>query len=505
VEEIIRQKGIAAMNTEDAGDHMISRRNTRSRIHAVQTIRHIPYNLGSRSVRKMNRSTANSKRSALYGRAELYSRADTCCAGMDFTILEQTGATCEVHPYHPKYKPVTNVPVVKAATAYDFIGTTYILILNQALYFGEDTPNSLFNPNQIRANGVVVDHCPTHLSPHKSSTHSIFFPEQDIRLPLELHGIISYLSIHKPTQLDIKKCQWLELTSNEDWDPYAKSFEENESKHRHVDKVVSKKSTIDDCVLCSIFTTFDNDAVILHPVFQTSAVSTKTKKGIDAPTLASLWGIGIQSAEGTLSATTQKIIRSSINLIERCYRTMHQQLRYRQLGGHAGRFYSNTFFSTRKSVTRHSCCQIFVNNVGFYHVTPLECESQASDALLEFIQQVGLPNHLHTDGSKAQTMGEWKNIVKKYHIKTSETEPYSPWQNWAESGTRELKRHTCQIMQRTNTPTSLWDYACLYVARIRNMTVNQHPAAKGCTPYEIVTGETPDISEYTSFSWYQVV
>jgi hypothetical protein len=60
-------------------------------------------------------------------------------------------------------------------------------------------------------------------------------------------------------------------------------------------------------------------------------------------------------------------------------------------------------------------------------------------------------------------------------------------------------------MQRTNTPTCLWDYACLYVPRIRNMTVNQHPAANGRTPYEIVMGETPDISEYASFSWYQLV
>jgi len=82
--------------------------------------------------------------------------------------------------------------------------------------------------------------------------------------------------------------------------------------------VVSKKS-IDYRILCSIFTTFDNDAVIMHPVFQTFSVSTKTKKGIDAPSLANLWGIGIQSVEGTLSAMTQKIIHSSINPIERRY------------------------------------------------------------------------------------------------------------------------------------------------------------------------------------------
>ena len=37
------------------------------------------------------------------------------------------------------------------------------------------------------------------------------------------------------------------------------------------------------------------------------------------------------------------------------------------------------------------------------------------------------------------------------------------------------------------------------------MTVNHHPSAHGRTPHEVVTGETPDISEYTSFQWYQLV
>jgi hypothetical protein len=62
-----------------------------------------------------------------------------------------------------------------------------------------------------------------------------------------------------------------------------------------------------------------------------------------------------------------------------------------------------------------------------------------------------------------------------------------------------------RIMQRANTPTCLWDYACMYVARICNMMVNQHPSAQGCTPHEIVIGETPDISEYACFHWYQPV
>jgi hypothetical protein len=173
---------------------------------------------------------------------------------------------------------------------------------------------------------------------------------------------------------------------------------------------------------------------------------------------------------------------------------MQQQLRYRQLGGNSGRFYSDTFFATWKSISRKSCCQIFINNIGFYHVTPMERESEASNALVEFIQHVGLPNHLHTDRSKTQTLGERRKVVKQFTLV-----------NRAESGIRELKRHTRRVMQCASTPSCLWDYACMYVARIRNMMVNQHPAAQGRTHHEIVTGETPDISEYSCFQWYQPI
>jgi hypothetical protein len=57
----------------------------------------------------------------------------------------------EVHPYNPTYKAESNVPIVKAANDYDTCkGKTIILIFNQALYFGDEMPNSLLNPNQMR-------------------------------------------------------------------------------------------------------------------------------------------------------------------------------------------------------------------------------------------------------------------------------------------------------------------------------------------------------------------
>ena len=42
------------------------------------------------------------------------------------------------------------MPVARAATAWkDQHGMTYILIVNEALYFGNDMDHSLINPNQI--------------------------------------------------------------------------------------------------------------------------------------------------------------------------------------------------------------------------------------------------------------------------------------------------------------------------------------------------------------------
>jgi hypothetical protein len=65
--------------------------------------------------------------------------------------------------------PIENVPVVKAATAYDdpATGITYILIIGQVVYLGTDVDHTLLCPNQLRYNGLVVDDCPKHLAPKR--------------------------------------------------------------------------------------------------------------------------------------------------------------------------------------------------------------------------------------------------------------------------------------------------------------------------------------------------
>lgn len=86
------------------------------------------------------------------------SHADTCVAGPNFVIIEYTGEHCDVTPYSDEYKPITDVPIVNASTAYTDpeTGATMILQFNQVLWYGKKMQMSLINPNQMRHVGLVV-------------------------------------------------------------------------------------------------------------------------------------------------------------------------------------------------------------------------------------------------------------------------------------------------------------------------------------------------------------
>ena len=60
-------------------------------------------------------------------------------------------------------------------------------------------------------------------------------------------------------------------------------------------------------------------------------------------------------------------------------------------------------------------------------------------------------------------------------------------------------------MLRSRSPECLWDFCCVYALDIWTMMSHLLPQLEGRTPYEHVTGNTPDISEYLDFSWYAPV
>ena len=110
--------------------------------------------------------TASSQRSIEIGEyLNLDSHADTSVIGANCHVISYTDKLCQVAPYHSDYATKQDIPIVQAGAAYDdpSTGETIILIINQGLYFGDSLPNSLINPNQMRAKGLEVDDVPKHV------------------------------------------------------------------------------------------------------------------------------------------------------------------------------------------------------------------------------------------------------------------------------------------------------------------------------------------------------
>ena len=126
-------------------------------------------------------------------------------------------------------------------------------------------------------------------------------------------------------------------------------------------------------------------------------------------------------------------------------------------------------------------------------------------SLNEVVRTVGVPKELVSDGARAELYGRFGAVASEYRIKQRVTEPYSGWQNRAEAAIREIKRGIKRVTQRARSPKRLWDYCGEWVAAIRRLTAHDIPSLRDRVPCEAIEGNTPDISEYAQFEWYQYV
>jgi len=461
----------------------------------------------------------------VHAACELDSHADTCVAGPNCRIIELTDQVVSVSAFSKEHNILQDIPIVTAATAYDdpTSGTTYILILGQAIWMGDKVEATLLCPNQLRYNGIVVDDIPTHLAPsHQPSTHSIHCADDDLTLPLSLQGIISYFDTRTPTTEELDTCKWIIITNENDWDPHSPSFQEREANAKEIHNMNeyrphgryiyscnkhqqnnSFKATIHKSDLNQISEAFDDGRFASLQISSTSTSSRNHHTA--AQMLAHKWCIGLETAKNTLKVTTQKGIRNPTHPIERRYRTKQSQLRYRQLSGRHGRFYTDTFFSNSASLNGCKMAQLYINDLSFTKVYPMKLKSETSHTLAAFIHDVGIPHTIHSDDAPELMQGKFRALCRDYGIATTYTEPYSPWQNRAEGGIRELKRHVHRKMKTNKVPTRLWDFCCKWSCDIRNKTSSNHFQLEGRTPFEALMGTTPNISSLIDFDFYQPV
>ena len=442
-----------------------------------------------------------------FARCELDSHADTCALGRNFIPLSFTGRVCDVTPYNADiYEPERNVPIISGATAWTSheSGQTYILVVNEGLWFGDKLQNTLLNPNQLRYSGVNVADNPFNTAEPISITH------EDLTIPLSISGTIIFLETATPTQSELDHCPHIHLTCDSDWNPQTVRLASTHSVEAEAIADVEPGLAQMSSVYCSqALAEMMNQQRYLGstqvdiPAARTF-ISSNRHPQVTSENLSERWNIGLQQAKQTMQVTTQKGVRSAIMPLSRRYRTdlMYQQRKLRNQ-----KFYTDTLFGKYKSLTNNTCIQIFANESQFVKAYPMETKAMAGSALRQFVRDYGVPERLTSDGAAEQTgpKTEFMKIVRKYDIDHHLSEPYRPNQNRAESVIREVKRRWFKHMVKRRVPKRLWDYGIVWVCETMSLTANSTFSLAGRTPMEQVTGETPDISEYLDFGFYDWV
>ena len=108
-----------------------------------------------------------------------------------------------------------------------------------------------------------------------------------------------------------------------------------------------------------------------------------------------MWRIGIETAQQTLQVMTQRGVRTAIHPLHCRYRIDHLHLNRRRLNGD---WYSDTLFSKVTSSQGNVCAQGFTNG-NYTLIHPLSSKSKVGQALTEFLDDVGFPDSLMTDGA----------------------------------------------------------------------------------------------------------
>ena len=318
-------------------------------------------------------------------RTELDSHADTCVLGKNALIVHDFGRPMKVSGYD-KRQGTRTLSTVGGVIGYEdqTSGRRYMLQIDQALHLPHMEHN-LLCPMQLRVNDVTVNEMPKFLSKNPTdSTHTISIPrdgEKPLRIPLSIHGVISYFPTFKPTLEEYEAAHeqgtLLSLTEESpEWDPHTTLYSEQEealltsdgllrditghrprsifalggedvcfdnlftalSANRFISEVqsaVNDALDIEDRGRNEGYSGFNAEVELFNLGDQermsVAALSSVAKPRIDPKVLAKRWGISLEVARKTIEKTTQQVIRTvSDPSLSRRFRTNDRQLRYRR-------------------------------------------------------------------------------------------------------------------------------------------------------------------------------
>eukprot|EP00536_Pseudo-nitzschia_multiseries_P012928 jgi/Psemu1/210121/e_gw1.523.55.1 len=395
----------------------------------------------------------------------------------------------DVAPFSEEYKPIKKIPIGSCATAWTSptSGQVYIIVFHQALYFGNKLKNSLICPNQVRdCNFNSVEEIPRQFDARSKHGITIQTPMEDddpkkVFIKLSMRNVISYFPTRKPTRLELDECQHLIATNDTPWDPHSLKFrmaelpidnDANISSTQRKDQFLFDDREFDFTEapenkskqipsLQEIDNTLERRSLDRRNQWGPSVTTIEGPNKVDCERLAKTWNISFKKAEQTLKFTTQKALRN----------------------------------------LQLPLMKLFI---------PIQNKSQAHQGLKIFIHEVGIPEHLISDGAPEQGSPRtykthWNSIVKRNHIHQTFIQPHCPFQNRAQQAICHLGNAIITKTAKKKSPRRLWSFCGELCASIRQRTASSNPSSIGRTPFELVHGYRPDITLYTSSEWYDSI
>lgn len=453
------------------------------------------------------------------GYVDLDSHADTFAFGPEFRELEWTGRHVEVRGFSQALGSVKQIRICTAATVYtDDNGRDHVLIVHEALNMSEVMDHSLACPNQMRANGVVVNDVPVQFD--ATSSHSITV--DDLTIPLELRGVISSFKCRAPTDEELAEATvHYELTSSLPWDPNDIEFQAREKAaiqvraERRIEELELEFMSARSKSLRSIFelSMVQELGVSLESVSRKleevtprteEPMGTYSREGpIDKYTLAKRWCISLDQAERTLKNTTQRGFLNADNFSERRSFKQEPYLYYPRI---YQRFYCDFFIAKVKSIHGHKYALLFTNGLGFSHFVPIHKRSQSVAAAKEFVNQWGIMDELVSDHCKEIVQSkDFKAYMDSLLTTQKSTEPYTQRSNRAEAEIREGKRWIRRFTVKAKSPRCMWPYLGTYVYMLRSKVASNLLELNGMTPEQFATGQVTEIGRLAMFGWWEWV
>jgi hypothetical protein len=114
----------------------------------------------------------------------------------------------------------------------DANGRSIIIIIHEALWFGDASSQTLLCPNHLHVNGIIVNDVPQQFDPDSKS--SVADPTNRFEIPLSVHGVVTGFTSRKPTVQEVEKFPHFELTSKAAWEPCDSTLEAAERQIKSV-------------------------------------------------------------------------------------------------------------------------------------------------------------------------------------------------------------------------------------------------------------------------------